>query len=87
MLPSDYERILKDEIWGMFKHIGIPMETVMSMPIQDRRYYIQKHNHEQEAHATAETQSKNSGTNKISGDINEFARMEQANAKVRCGQF
>lgn len=87
MLPSDYERILKDEIWGMFKHIGIPMETVMSMPIQDRRYYIQKHNHEQEAHATAETQSKNSGTNKISGDINEFARMEQANAKVRGGQF
>ena len=87
MLPSDYERILKDEIWGMFKHIGIPMETVMSMPIQDRRYYIQKHNHEQEAHTTAETQSKNSGTNKISGDINEFARMEQANAKVRGGQF
>lgn len=87
MLPSDYERILKDEIWGMFKHIGIPMETVMSMPIQDRRYYIQKHNHEQEAHVAAETQSKNSNTNTYSGDINEFARMEQANAKVRGGQF
>lgn len=87
MLPSDYERILKDEIWGMFKHIGISMETVMSMPIQDRRYYIQKHNHEQEAHVAAETQSKNSNTNTYSGDINEFARMEQANAKVRGGQF
>lgn len=87
MLPSDYERILKDEIWGMFKHIGIPMETVMSMPIQDRRYYIQKHNYEQESHGSAESQGGNSGTNRISGDINEFARMEQANAKVRGGQF
>ena len=59
MLPSDYERILKDEIWGMFKHIGIPIETVMSMPIQDRRYYIQKHNYEQEANSAAKTESKN----------------------------
>ena len=56
MLPSDYERILKDEIWGMFKHIGIPIETVMSMPIQDRRYYIQKHNYEQEANSAAKTE-------------------------------
>ena len=75
MLPSDYERILKDEIWGMFKHIGIPMETVMSMPIQDRRYYIQKHNYEQEANSAAKTENKNSNTNTYSGDINEFARM------------
>ena len=87
MLPSDYERILKDEIWGMFKHIGIPMETIMSMPIQDRRYYIQKHNYEQENHTNSESQGINGNLNKVSGDINEFARLEQANAKVRGGQF
>ena len=87
MLPSDYERILKDEIWGMFKHIGIPMETIMSMPIQDRRYYIQKHNYEQENHTNPENQGINGNLNKVSGDINEFARLEQANAKVRGGQF
>lgn len=45
--PKDYERRLKDEIWGCFKYIGIPMDTIMSMPIQDRKYYILKHNEEQ----------------------------------------
>mgnify|MGYP004499701787 CR=1 FL=1 len=47
MFPSDYERRLKDEIWGCFKYIGIPMDTIMNMPIQDRKYYIMKHNAEQ----------------------------------------
>ena len=44
ILPNEYERQLKEEIWGCFKYIGIPMETIMSMPIQDRKFYIIKHN-------------------------------------------
>jgi hypothetical protein len=48
MLPSEYERSLRDEIWGCFKYIGIPMETVMRLPIQERKYYIHKHNKEVE---------------------------------------
>ena len=27
--------------------MGLPMETVMKLPVQDRRYYIQRHNEEQ----------------------------------------
>jgi hypothetical protein len=46
--PEDYERNLKDEIWGCFKYIGIPLDTVMNMPIQDRKYFIMRHNAEQE---------------------------------------
>lgn len=42
--PSDYEKFFKEEIWGCFKYIGIPMETLMNMPIADRKYYIMLHN-------------------------------------------
>ena len=88
MLPNDYERILKDEIWGMFRYIGIPMETIMAMPIQDRRYYIQRHNMEQEGYKEAKERSEGKGGfNSYNGDINAFAEMEQSNAKVRGGQF
>ena len=44
ILPNEFEKNLKDEIWGCFKYIGIPMDTIMNMPIQDRKYYIMKHN-------------------------------------------
>lgn len=88
MLPNDYERILKDEIWGMFRHIGIPMETIMAMPIQDRRYYIQRHNMEQEGIREERERGNNSAnTNRYNGDVNEFAKLEQSNSKVRGGQF
>lgn len=43
-LPNEYERIFKEELWGCFKYIGIPMETLMNMPIADRKYYIMLHN-------------------------------------------
>ena len=83
MLPSDYERILKDEIWGVFRHMGIPIETVMAMPIQDRRYYIQKHNAEQEGYVNARNNSSQNG-NRMNGDLNAYARLEQSN-KTRNG--
>lgn len=43
-LPINYEKSFKEEIWGCFKYIGIPMETLMNMPIADRKYYIMLHN-------------------------------------------
>lgn len=43
-LPTEYERTFKEEIWGCFKYIGIPMETLMNMPISDRKFYIMLHN-------------------------------------------
>lgn len=83
ILPNDYEMQLKDEIWGCFRHIGIPIETVMGLPIQDRRYYIQKHNEEQEG--IKRTENHNKGTISNNGDLNAYARMEQSNAKTRGG--
>ena len=48
LIPSDYEASLKNEIWGCTHYMKIPLETVMKLPIQDRRYFIQRHNIEQE---------------------------------------
>ena len=48
ILPNEFEKSLKEEIWGCFKYIGIPIDTVMNMPIQDRKFYIMKHNAEEE---------------------------------------
>ena len=48
ILPNEFEKNLKDEIWGCFKYIGIPMDTIMNMPIQDRKYFIMKHNADEE---------------------------------------
>lgn len=44
--PNDYATALLDEIYGCFKYIGIPIETVMNMPVQNRKYFISRHNHD-----------------------------------------
>lgn len=73
---------MKDEIWGCTHYMGIPLETVMRLPIQDRRYYIQKHNAEQAALKTR--YEKQSGYHSYDGEtINQFARNEQENIKNR----
>lgn len=54
------------------------MNEIMDMPIQDRKYFIMKHNQEQQ-----EIESKRNGNrNKsITGDsINTFAELSQKNA-------
>jgi hypothetical protein len=43
-LPNEFEKTFKEEIWGCFKYIGIPMDTLMNMPVADRKYYIMLHN-------------------------------------------
>jgi len=84
-LPNNYERVLKDEIYGCFKHIGIPIETVFNMPIQDRRYYILKHNEEQERRKK-EYENENGGTVRENGDLNAYARNEQSDNKTLRGR-
>lgn len=42
--PDDYANALMDEIYGCFKYIGIPIDTIMNMPIQNRKYFIYRHN-------------------------------------------
>ena len=63
------------------------METVMKLPVQDRRYFIQKHNEEQQG--IRKSYEKKTGTATISDGeaINEYAKLEQANIKNRKGGF
>ena len=46
--PNEYADALLDEIYGCFKYIGIPIDTVMNMPVQNRKYFISRHNHDTE---------------------------------------
>ncbi len=60
------------------------METVMKLPIQDRRYFIQKHNEEQEGLRTR--YERRNGNQIQDGEaINAYARLEQQNLKNRRG--
>ena len=64
---------LADEIWGCFKYIGIPMETLKKMPTKDRKYYIQRHN------ADIDKEKGNTNLNKTNIDLNSFAELSQQN--------
>ena len=33
-----------DELWGCFKYVGIPFESLWKMPVRTRRYFIHRHN-------------------------------------------
>lgn len=46
--PNDFGEALLDEIYGCFKYIGIPIDTVMNMPVQNRKYFISRHNRDTE---------------------------------------
>ena len=70
-LPSNYEKNFKEEIWGCFKYIGIPMDTLMNMPIADRKYYIMLHNKSENNSSQEETQMTNSE------EIEKFNMMRQ----------
>lgn len=62
--------------------MNIPVETVMKLPIQDRRYFIQRHNEEQQG-IRAERE-RTSGNRVVDGEaINEYAKLEQENIKNR----
>lgn len=50
-LPEEYEKSFKEEIWGCFKYVGIPMDILMTMPIADRRFYIMMHNNQDNSKA------------------------------------
>ena len=83
--PTEYEKNLTDEKWGCFKHIGMDYNMYMSLPIQERRAFIHKHNQEQEAlEQRYERSTKNSENRTYEGEsINTFAKLEQSNKKIK----
>ena len=77
------ERNLKDELFGCFKHIGIPFDILEKMPIRDRKFYIAKHN------GIVEKENEKDKGKSIDGEmINKYTDMSQLNemnSKKRMG--
>ena len=68
-ISPNYERNLKDELFGCFKYIGIPFDILDRMPTRDRKFYIAKHN----GIMVDETKK---DTSKVNGEmINKFTDM------------
>ena len=82
-MPDNYEAALQEELWGCFRYIGIPYETLWKMPIQHRKFIIMKHNNEQEGiQKEAEKSKLGPGSSTVNGvGINAFARLSQARAE------
>ena len=74
-ISPDYERNLKDELYGCFKYIGIPFDILNKMPIRDRKFYIAKHNG-----IVEDEKRKEQGDSRIDGEmINKFTDYSQLN--------
>lgn len=73
-ISSDYEKNLKDELYGCFKYIGIPFDILNKMPVRDRKFYIAKHN----GIVEDEKNKENNNNSRISGEmINKFTDYNQ----------
>lgn len=74
LISPDYERNLKDELYGCFKHIGIPLDVLDRMPVRDRKFYIAKHN------GIVDDENRKNKGNVIDGElINTYADLYQSN--------
>ena len=75
-MPKEQEKAFWEEIWGCVNIIKIPYDTVMNMPVMDRKNWITRHNYEvelEEEEARRNKDSINDGS-----FINAYAQMEQA---------
>lgn len=43
-LTSNYDKILKEELWTCHKYMNLTMEEIYNMPRLDRKNYIKIHN-------------------------------------------
>ena len=80
LISPDYERYLKEELFGCFKHIKIPFDELMRMPTRDRKFYILKHNEAAEEERREKEKKKNGGTAKTEA-IDAFTDIDQQNLK------
>ena len=83
LTSPNQERDLKDELFGCFKHVGIPFDVLEKMPIRDRKFYIAKHN------GIIEKENEKEKGNTVDGEmINKYTDMSQLNdinSKKRMG--
>ena len=79
-ISPEYERLLKEELFGCFKHINIPFEELLRMPTRDRKYYILKHN-EAAIAEQQEYENMQKGTSSKTEAIDRYTDIDQANLK------
>ena len=79
--PNEYYNNLLEEEWGCFKHIGMSWEMIWSLPIQERRAFIRKHNIETDAIERESELSTRSDSNRTyeGSTINKYAELTQNN--------
>jgi hypothetical protein len=79
-ISPDYERLLKEELFGCFKHIRIPLKELMNMPIRDRKFYILQHNEAENA-ARKEYEERQKGGSTKTEAIDAYTDIDQQNLK------
>jgi hypothetical protein len=73
------EQYLREELWGCFKYIKIPFETLYKMPVRERKFYIERHN--EAAKEENDKMEGKSNSNRTEANINAYANIEQSNLK------
>jgi hypothetical protein len=73
-LPSEYEKSFKEELWGCFKYIGIPMDTLMNMPVSDRKFYIMMHNNKHNKNESYHNEESEESNDRV--ELKEREKME-----------
>lgn len=80
-ISPNYERNLKEELYGCFKYIGIPFDILDKMPTRDRKFYIAKHN------GIVEEENAREKGNNINGEAldayTDLAQSNETNARNR----
>ena len=73
------EQYLREELWGCFKYIKIPFETLYKMPVRERKFYIERHN--EAAKEENDKMEGKSNSYRTEANINAYANIEQSNLK------
>ena len=79
-ISPDYERYLKEELFGCFKDIKIPFEELLRMPTRDRKFYIIKHNEAADAERREYEERQKGGSTRTEA-IDAFTDIDQQNLK------
>jgi len=79
-ISPEYERLLKEELFGCFKYIKIPFEELMKMPTRDRKFYILRHNEAANAEREEYENAQKGGTTKTEA-IDAYTDIDQQNLK------
>ena len=80
-MSENYEESFYEEIWGCVNYIKLPYETVMNMPVRERKIWIQRHNIEQQREKEND-EKKNRGMGSITGEsVNAYAKITQEKIK------